>query len=67
MNIHRHTHVHHSEIRTENREQPMKPGLWKLLAAAALILLALVAAIEIFGGYNRSLMAPGSPGQTEQE
>ena len=42
------TQMQRDDIKSESCERP-KAGLWKLLVAAVVILIALVAAIEIFG------------------
>lgn len=53
MNIQSPIHAHRDDIARENSttqpQQPVKSGLWKLLATAILLLVGLVAAMEIFG------------------
>lgn len=67
MNVHHHTHANHRQIQRENDKTPVKSGLWKLLVAAAFILLALVASLEIFGDTGSDLVAPNPPQQTGSE
>ncbi|WP_046634301.1 hypothetical protein [Neorhizobium galegae] len=64
MNIHGHPRAEHRQAQDESRQKPMTGGLWKLLGAAALILLGLVVAMEIFRGGNNNFIAPNPAQQT---
>lgn len=67
MDIHRHTHLDHRQIPRKDSRTSVTSGLWKLLVAAAFILLALVASMEIFGDTGGDFVAPNPPQQTEGE
>jgi hypothetical protein len=61
MDIRSRTHLNHREMEQPRHQTPVKAGLWKLLVAAVLILLGLIAAIEIFGDAGTELVAPNPP------
>ncbi|WP_105371432.1 hypothetical protein [Neorhizobium huautlense] len=62
MDIRSHSNLNHRDMKQTHHQTPVKAGLWKLLVAAALILLGLIAAIEIFGDAGAELVAPRPPG-----
>lgn len=64
MNIHGHTRAEHRQEQDESRQKPMTGGLWKLLGAAALILLGLIVAMEAFRDGNSNFIAPNPAQQT---
>ncbi|WP_105384850.1 hypothetical protein [Neorhizobium alkalisoli] len=67
MDIRSHTNLNHREMEQTRHQAPVKAGLWKLLVAAVLILLGLIAAIEIFGDAGTELVAPNPPGTVTAE
>jgi hypothetical protein len=58
-----------SDIRSAGTGQqehpPHKPGLWKLLVAAIVILFAMVGAMEIFGGAEEETFSSPPSAATE--
>ncbi|MGK6311669.1 hypothetical protein [Neorhizobium sp. DT-125] len=67
MNMHSRTPMDRRETQGGHREKPVKPGLWKLLAAAALILLGLAVVVEIFEDTESAFNAPEPAQQTRHE
>jgi len=67
MDIRSHTNLNHREMEQTRPQPPAKAGLWKLLVAAVLILLGLIAAIEIFGDAGTELVAPHPPAAVTAE
>lgn len=66
MNMHSptqmdHQTLDHEKARHEQNNTHAKAGLWKLLVAAAVILLAMVAMIEIFGSSEGNSLIARSP------
>ncbi len=64
MNIHGHTRAEHRQAQEESRRNPTTGGLWKLMGAAALILLVLIVAMEVFRDGNNNFIAPSPAQQT---
>ncbi len=64
MNIHGHTRAEPRQAQDESRQKPMTGGLGKLLGAAALILLGLIVAMEVFRDGDNNFIAPNPPQQT---
>lgn len=64
MTIHGHTRADRPEVQGESSQSPMAGGLWKLLVAAILILLGLIAAMEFFGDGNNDFITPNPAQQT---
>ncbi|MGK9052691.1 hypothetical protein [Xaviernesmea oryzae] len=67
MNMHSRPHVSHRETQEGSRRRPAKSGLWKLLAAAALILLGLAVVVELFEDTESAFNAPDPAQQTQDE
>jgi len=67
MNTHSHTHTDRSGVQGDTGHRSAPGGLWKLLAAAVLILFGLIAAMEAFGDGDNDFIAPGPPPQTVVE
>ena len=67
MDIRSHSNLNHREMKEARHQTPVEAGLWKLLVAAALILLGLIASIEIFGDTGTELVAPHPPGSVTTE
>ncbi|CAN7476214.1 hypothetical protein [Neorhizobium sp. LjRoot104] len=64
MNIHGHTRADHRQVEGDSSPKPTTDGFWKLLGAAALILLGLIVAMEAFGDGNNGFIAPNTAQQT---
>ena len=61
------THLHVSHHRDDHgrQEAPVTPGLWKLLVAAAAILVGLAGAVEVFAEKEKGLAFQTPFGHTD--
>ncbi|MEN3147580.1 hypothetical protein ABCW43_09715 [Neorhizobium sp. IRAMC:178] len=64
MNIHGRTRADHREVQDKSSPKSTTNGLWKLLGAAALILLGLIVAMEAFSDGNNNFITPNPAQQT---
>lgn len=72
MNTHSRTHMDQHDTqgesrKTQVRERPARPGLWKLLVAAALILLGLLIVVGLFEDTESEFNTPNPAQQTDNE